>query len=167
MLAQRSQHGFEVLQVYEGVIALRRNSDVVAIHDTVSRLDVICQNKLHKTLKSTRHAGQTKRSTDKLVKARGSGKRSLAHIRITHAQPVKHAVVDHHTQLTILLGREEHWCRIVRATALDNACVKKSFHLAVELRLMGLRNGRKGWVAKVGFSPVGWVCESAVLTIVL
>jgi hypothetical protein len=56
---------------------------------TVPSLDVLGEQELHKSLKSSRHAGQAERRDDKLILARGSRESSLTHRLVTHAELMK------------------------------------------------------------------------------
>ena len=162
--------------MYKGIITLRKNSNVIAINHTVPCLNVLRKDELHETLERTRHAGQSKRSTNEFVQARGSSERRLTHCIVTHAELMKpteqvdlreqlgatglgnkiarsrsrkpisdslrvqHAVINDHAQLAILLGCKEHRRRVVGIAAPDNTGIKKSFDLAIQLRLMMRRN---------------------------
>ena len=91
VLPQRGQHRLQVLQVNQRVITLGKDGNVIAVHHTVPRLNVLRKDELHKTLKSARHAGQSERSTDELIQARRRGKRRLTHRILAHAKLMKTA----------------------------------------------------------------------------
>ena len=120
MLPQGRQNGLHLGQMFNWVIRLRENTDIVHVHYTVARSNVVSENEVHQPLEGRRRGCKAKRSRHPLVVTRRGNEGRLVAVRLTDAELMKTAVqVDLGKQASTPSPRNQVRCRRRRKTVAD------------------------------------------------